>query len=89
MVCNIEDSDASSIDATWWGLQPHARFLASENGVFGCCWCWIFDVLELLFMQVISGRSDCKLFLEAQGDKVMEIVVFHDNQSSMKLETNG
>ena len=30
-----------------------------------------------------------KLFLEAQGYEVTENIVFRDNQSSMKLETNG
>ena len=49
--------EASSIDVTWWGLQPRACFLAFENGAFGWCWYLICDVLELPFMQAIFGCS--------------------------------
>ena len=52
-------SEASSIDIAWWGLQPLACFLASDNGAFGCCWYWFCDALELLFMQAVFECSDC------------------------------
>ena len=41
------------------------------------------------FDDILAKMMLTKLFLEAQGFEVTENVVFRDNQSSMKLETNG
>jgi hypothetical protein len=38
---------------------------------------------------VISKIMWTRLFLEAQGYQIRENLVYRDNQSSMKLETNG
>jgi hypothetical protein len=38
---------------------------------------------------VISKAMWTKLFLEGQGYKITENLIYRDNQSSMKLEING
>ena len=39
------------MDVSYHGL---AYFLASEIGASGCCWYWICDAVELLFMMLLS-----------------------------------
>ena len=41
------------------------------------------------FDDILSKLMWTKLFLESQGYEVKENIVYRDNQSSMKLETNG
>jgi hypothetical protein len=38
---------------------------------------------------IISKAVWTKLFLEGQGYKIIENLIYRDNQSSMKLKTNG
>jgi hypothetical protein len=41
------------------------------------------------FDDILAKMMWTKLFLEAQGYNLKENIVYRDNQSSMKLETNG